>query len=93
MSNMQNRKSSRPAGSGFVRKRTYTRKKVCRFCADESLKIDYKDSRLMRNFVSERGKIMPRRITGNCAYHQRRVSKAIKIARIVSLMPYTAVNI
>ncbi len=89
MNNYQNRKN---AGTGFVR-RAYTRKKVCRFCADKNLKIDYKDSRLMRNFVSERGKIMPRRITGNCAYHQRRVSKAIKISRTVSIMPYTSVNI
>ena len=92
MNNYQHKKTAKPAGMGFIRM-TYTRKKVCRFCADENLKIDYKDSRLMRNFVSERGKIMPRRITGNCAYHQRRVSKAIKISRIVSIMPYTSVNI
>ncbi|MDA8402159.1 MAG: 30S ribosomal protein S18 [Deltaproteobacteria bacterium] len=92
MNNYQHKKTAKPAGMGFIR-RTYTRKKVCRFCADQNLKIDYKDSRLMRNFVSERGKIMPRRITGNCAYHQRRVSKAIKISRIVSIMPYTSVNI
>jgi SSU ribosomal protein S18P len=92
MNNYQHKKTAKPAGTGFIR-RTYTRKKVCRFCADENLKIDYKDSRLMRNFVSERGKIMPRRITGNCAYHQRRVSKAIKMSRIVSIMPYTSVNI
>lgn len=92
MSNFPQKKSSRPAGAGFSR-RTYTRKKVCRFCGDENIKIDYKDSRLMRGFVSERGKIMPRRITGNCAYHQRRVSRAVKIARTVSLMPYTSINI
>jgi len=92
MNNYQQKKTAKPAGTGLIR-RTYTRKKVCRFCADENLKIDYKDSRLMRNFVSERGKIMPRRITGNCAYHQRRVSKAIKMSRIVSIMPYTSVNI
>ena len=92
MNNYQHKKTAKPAGMGFIR-RTYTRKKVCRFCADQNLKIDYKDSRLMRNFVSERGKIMPRRITGNCAYHQRRVSKAVKISRIVSIMPYTSVNI
>ncbi len=93
MSNLQNKKSSKPSvAAGFAR-RTYTRKKICRFCADESLKIDYKDAKLLRNFVSERGKIMPRRITGNCAYHQRRVSKAIKMSRTVSVMPYTSVNI
>ncbi|MHB1660797.1 MAG: 30S ribosomal protein S18 [bacterium] len=92
MNNYQHKKTAKPGGTGFIR-RTFTRKKVCRFCGDANLKIDYKDSRLMRNFVSERGKIMPRRITGNCAYHQRRISKAIKISRTVSIMPYTSVNI
>ncbi len=89
---MNRYRQKKTTGIGLIR-RTYTRKKICRFCADENLKIDYKDSRLMRNFVSERGKIMPRRITGNCAYHQRRVSRAIKISRIVSIIPYTSINI
>lgn len=91
MNKVANR-TAKPAGSSFIR-RTYVRKKVCRFCADRNLKIDYKDSKLLRNFVTERGKIMPRRITGNCAYHQRRVSKAIKISRIVSIMPYISINV
>ncbi len=84
-------KTTKPADTHFMR-RSYIRKKICRFCADRNLKIDYKDSKLLRNFVTERGKIMPRRITGNCAYHQRRVAKAIKMSRIVSIMPYTSVN-
>ncbi len=66
------------------------RKKVCRFCADKTKEIDYKDVDTLRNFVTERGKILPKRITGTCAIHQREVTKAVKRARIVALLPYTA---
>ena len=65
------------------------RKKVCRFCADKTKEIDYKDVDTLRNFVTERGKILPKRITGTCAMHQREVTRAIKKARIVALLPYT----
>ena len=65
------------------------RKKVCVFCADKNAVIDYKDVNRLKKFVSERGKILPRRITGNCAKHQRALTVAIKRARHVSLMPYT----
>ncbi len=85
-------KSAKPAETHFIR-RSYIRKKACRFCADRNLPIDYKDVKLLRNFVTERGKIMPRRITGNCAYHQRRIAKAIKMSRIVAIMPYTSINV
>jgi small subunit ribosomal protein S18 len=64
------------------------RKKVCQFCADRNAKIDYKDVELLSKFVTERGKILPRRVTGACAMHQREVANAIKRARIVALMPY-----
>ncbi len=66
------------------------RKKVCAFCADESAVIDYKDVNRLRKYVSERGKILPRRITGNCAKHQRALTVAIKRARHLALMPYVA---
>ena len=68
------------------------RKKVCQFCGtDHNLKaIDYKDVEKLRKYVTERGKILPKRITGTCAMHQREVTKAIKRARIVALLPYTA---
>ncbi len=66
------------------------RKKVCVFCADPNAVIDYKDTNRLKRFVSERGKILPRRITGSCAKHQRALTVAIKRARHVSLMPYTA---
>ena len=65
------------------------RVKVCRFCEDKNLKIDYKDDRVLRRFVTERGKIIPRRITGTCSRHQRRLTTAIKRARVVALLPYT----
>ena len=65
------------------------RKKVCVFCASENNVIDYKDTNKLKRYVSERGKILPRRITGNCAKHQRALTVAIKRARHVALMPYT----
>ena len=66
-----------------------SRKKVCAFCVDKAEFIDYKDINKLRRYVSERGKILPRRITGNCAKHQRALTTAIKRARHVSLMPYS----
>ncbi len=71
------------------RRRPMFRRKVCRFCADKTLKIDYKDVRTVSQFVTERGKMTPSRITGNCARHQRLLTKAIKRARSVALLPFT----
>jgi len=71
------------------RKKIFTRRKVCRFCADKSLVIDYKEVKNLRNFLTERGKIIPRRIYGNCAKHQRQMTEAIKRARQIALMPYS----
>ncbi|MBQ8148004.1 MAG: 30S ribosomal protein S18 [Lachnospiraceae bacterium] len=72
-----------------MRRRTIRRrKKVCVFCADKNAVIDYKDVNRLKKFVSERGKILPRRITGTCAKHQRALTVAIKRARHVALMPY-----
>jgi small subunit ribosomal protein S18 len=66
-----------------------TRRKVCAFCADKVEAIDYKDLMKLRKFLSEKGKILPRRISGNCAAHQRQMTTAIKRARHVALLPYT----
>ncbi len=66
------------------------KKKVCMFCADKNLAIDYKDADKLKKFVSEKGKILPRRVTGLCAKHQREVTTAIKRARHIALLPYTA---
>ncbi len=74
-------------------KRMFTRRKVCRFCADSNLPIDYKDPKSLKFFVSETGKMIPRRISGNCARHQRRVTVAIKRSRQLALMPFTASGI
>lgn len=65
------------------------RRKVCTFCADKVEKIEYKDLGRLRKFVSERGKILPKRMTGNCAKHQRELTIAIKRARHVAMLPYT----
>jgi small subunit ribosomal protein S18 len=66
------------------------RKKVCQFCADKTDNIDYKEVEKLRKYITDRGKILPKRVTGTCAIHQREVTKAIKRARIVALLPYTA---
>lgn len=68
--------------------RIYHHRKVCRFCADSSLVIDYKDSKSLKYFTTERGRIIPRRISGACAKHQRVLTQAIKRARVIALLPY-----
>lgn len=67
-----------------------TRKKVCMFCADRVEKIDYKDIQRLKKCMTERSKILPRRVTGTCAYHQRELTKAIKRARYIALVPYVS---
>ena len=68
------------------------RKKVCSFCTDKNAKIDYKNPAMIKRFVTERGKIVPRRISGMCAKHQRELCRAVKRARHIALMPYTSVG-
>ena len=80
---------SRKKKTGINRKkRVFHRRKVCRFCADSSLAIDYKDAKSLRYFITERGKIIPRRISGTCAKHQRSLTHAIKRARTIALLPF-----
>ncbi|MCT4605825.1 MAG: 30S ribosomal protein S18 [Marinisporobacter sp.] len=71
-------------------KRRGRKKRVCSFCADKSSTIDYKDVKKLGKYITERGKILPRRISGTCATHQRALTVAIKRARTVALLPYTA---
>jgi small subunit ribosomal protein S18 len=66
------------------------RRKVCQFCAEKVESIDYKDAAKLRKFTSERAKILPRRVTGTCAKHQRELTTAIKRARQIAILPYTA---
>jgi small subunit ribosomal protein S18 len=80
---MQDRRPGNP------RSRTYYKRKTCRFCEDKSIKIDYKSSGLLQNFITERGKMLPRRITGTCSRHQRALTIEIKRARIMALLPFT----
>jgi small subunit ribosomal protein S18 len=68
----------------------FRRKKVCKFCVEKIDAIDYKDVRLLQQFVAERGKIVPRRLTGVCTPHQRRLTTAIKQARNIALLPFAA---
>lgn len=76
--------SSRPRRNGGFR----SRRKVCVFCSEKAMPIDYKDVATLRKYISERGKILPRRITSTCAKHQRELTTAIKRARHVALLPY-----
>lgn len=69
-------------------RRRFQRKKVCKFCADK-LDIDYKDTRLLKQYITERGKIMPSRLTGTCSRHQRMLASSVKTARNLALLPYT----
>src|SRR6516165_12392887 len=85
--------SQRPTGGDkaiAAKKQYFRRKKVCRFCVDKIDDINYKDTRMLSSFISERGKITPRRITGVCAPHQRRLSEAIKQARNIALMQFAS---
>ena len=74
------------------KKRSFQRRKVCVFCADSNMKIDYKDTKTLSHFITERGKILPRRISGNCAKHQRELTAAIKRARNIALMPFSVIS-
>ena len=83
--------SSRPTGGDKAiagKKQYFRRKKLCRFCVDKIDDINYKDVKLLGPFVPERGKILPRRISGTCAMHQRKLQTAIKRARQIALIPY-----
>ncbi|KXZ40740.1 small subunit ribosomal protein S18 [Alkalithermobacter thermoalcaliphilus JW-YL-7 = DSM 7308] len=73
----------------MVNKKRRRRKKVCAFCADKNVRIDYKDTNRLKKYITERGKILPRRISGVCAKHQRDLTTAIKRARNIALLPYT----
>jgi small subunit ribosomal protein S18 len=79
----------KPAGKGGAKKFLFRRRKFCKFCDEKIPFIDYKDVKTLSGFVPERGKILPRRISGTCAMHQRELQQAIKRARNIALVPYT----
>jgi small subunit ribosomal protein S18 len=80
----------RPSGGREGGRKFFRRKKVCKFCTDKIDNINYKDVRLLSAFVAESGKIVPRRLTGVCTPHQRRLSEAIKVARNIALLPFSS---
>ena len=80
-------RNNRSGGGG--RRRFYSRPRVCQFCTDKNIVIDYKNIDLMKSFVTEDGKIRSRRQTGNCAKHQRKIAVAVKRARHIALLPFT----
>jgi small subunit ribosomal protein S18 len=73
-----------------VKRKRFQKRKSCKFCEDKVVAIDYKDVKLLKLYISERGKIIPRRITGNCAKHQRSLTTSIKRARTIALIPFAA---
>ena len=75
---------------GAGRRKAFQKRKVCRFCADPKQEIDWKNVKVLKYFTTERGKIIPRRISGNCARHQRKLTEAIHRARMIALLPFTA---
>ena len=83
-------RARKKARKALKKKGGFLRKKVCRFCSDQKLIIDYRDPRGLRYFITETGKVIPQRISGNCAKHQRAVTTAIKRARQLALMPYAS---
>ena len=84
----------RPGDRGGARRRPGGgRRKVCRFCADKTLAVDYKDVRTLQSFISEGGKIVPSRTSGNCAKHQRQLAIAIKRARVLALLPFSTLGL
>jgi small subunit ribosomal protein S18 len=100
MAEYPSRSSARPSDSrggrgdsrdsrGPNKRRFQVRKKVCRFCVDKTPFIDYKDIKTLRFFVTERGKILPRRISGNCARHQREITVAVQRCRNIALLPFS----
>ncbi len=83
-------KARKKARKALKKRGGFLRKKVCRFCADKKLSIEYKDPKGLRYFVTETGKLIPQRISGNCARHQRQITVAIKRSRQLALMPYSS---
>jgi small subunit ribosomal protein S18 len=83
-------RSDKDGNSGKERGMRKPKKRICSFCVDKVAAIDYKETARLRKFITERGKILPRRISGNCAVHQRQLTVAIKRARQIAMLPFTS---
>jgi len=88
MEEIDKRPEKKKDKKSMVKEKPFLKKRFCKFCADENETIDYKDPLKLKRFTTEKGKILPARITGNCAKHQRRIAEAIKRARYLALLPY-----
>ena len=86
------RKKKKVISKAVLERRRFVRRKACKFCSERVESVDFRDTLRLSKFASERGKILPRRISGNCARHQRQLARAIKRARSIALMPYLAVQ-
>jgi small subunit ribosomal protein S18 len=84
------RRKRSPSGGGARKRFLFRRRKYCKFCENKAKWIDYKDMKTLQNYVPERSKILPRRISGTCAKHQRLLMQAIKRARVLALIPFTS---
>ena len=89
MKRMIDKRRGKDRGRGRKKRFLFRRRKYCKFCEDKIDFIDFKDQRLLQNYTPERGKILPRRISGACAHHQRQLMRAIKRARNIALLPFT----
>jgi small subunit ribosomal protein S18 len=88
MKEKEKEKDDRDGDDGGKRK-PMGRRRSCKFCADENIKIDYKDASLLKYFITDRGKLVPRRLSGNCAKHQRAIATSVNRARMIALMPFS----
>jgi small subunit ribosomal protein S18 len=88
MKDKEKEKDERDEGDGAKRK-SLGRRRSCKFCADTNIHIDYKDASLLKYFITDRGKLVPRRLSGNCAKHQRAIATAVNRARMIALMPFS----
>jgi len=86
-------KAKQPSRAKRKRRRSFQRPKFCRFCADKATAMDYKDPRSLRGFLTDEGKILPRRISGTCAKHQRKLTLAVKRSRAIALLPMSSEHV
>ena len=82
-------KDEKDLEGGDGKRKSMGRRRGCKFCSDEAIKIDYKDASLLKYFITDRGKLVPRRLSGNCAKHQRAIATAVNRARMIALMPFS----
>jgi small subunit ribosomal protein S18 len=82
-------KDDKDLEGGDGKRKSMGRRRGCKFCSDETIKIDYKDASLLKYFITDRGKLVPRRLSGNCAKHQRAIATSVNRARMIALMPFS----